>query len=121
MTLAAMLSLDRDALICDMAETYHLLDLRSLPVRLLATLAAGLRDDSRIRMKMLGLSYVSANLAIIQVRDILMQIFSKEEKPFLLTDVVLGDRKDVRNTGRFATPEDFEAAREKLIRGVNDG
>lgn len=121
MVLAAMLALDREALICDMAETYHLLDLHSIPVHLLATLASGLRDDSRIRMKMLGLSYVSANIAIIQVRDILTQVFSKEEDPLLLTDVVLGGRKEFQGAGRFATPGDFEAAREKLIRGVNNG
>ena len=44
-----MLAADRDALICDLAETYHVLDLTALPVPLLATLAAGLRGDSRIR------------------------------------------------------------------------
>ena len=49
-----MVSADEDALICDFAETYHLLDWRALPVRLAATLAAGLPEISRIRMKMAG-------------------------------------------------------------------
>lgn len=47
-----MLSTDRDALVCDLAETYHVLDMTALPVPLLATLAAGLRGDSRVRMRM---------------------------------------------------------------------
>lgn len=47
-----MLATDRDALVCDLAETYHVLDMTALPVPLLATLAAGLRGDSRVRMRM---------------------------------------------------------------------
>ena len=49
-----MLATDRDALTCDLAETYHVLDMTALPVPLLATLAAGLRGDSRIRLAMAG-------------------------------------------------------------------
>ena len=52
MALAKMISVDRNALICDMAETYHIYDLRGLPARTLATLAFGLRADSRIKMRL---------------------------------------------------------------------
>lgn len=50
-----MLATDRDALICDLAETYRVLDYRALPVELLATLAAGLRQDARIWQKIAAL------------------------------------------------------------------
>lgn len=43
-----MLSKYPDALTCDMAETYGIFDIKRVPARLLATLAAGLRDDSRV-------------------------------------------------------------------------
>lgn len=49
-----MLQCDRDALLCDFAETYHIYSFAELPVRTLAALASGLRDDSRIKMKMSG-------------------------------------------------------------------
>ena len=49
-----MIAADEDALICDLAETYHIYDYRAVPVRLLATLAAGLRPDSRICLSMTG-------------------------------------------------------------------
>lgn len=49
-----MINEDEDALICDFAETYQVLDYRSLPAVLAATLAFGLRDDSRIKMKLRG-------------------------------------------------------------------
>lgn len=42
-----MLRADRDALVCDLAETYGIFDYRSMPAQLVATLAAGLGDDSR--------------------------------------------------------------------------
>ena len=38
-----MLNAGEDELVCDFAETYHILDLRALPVPLAATLAWGLR------------------------------------------------------------------------------
>ena len=46
-----MILTDEDALICDFAETYHIYDYRSLPLGLAATLAVGLRADSRIMLK----------------------------------------------------------------------
>lgn len=52
MALAAMLSVDRDAVICDMAETYGILTMHTLPARLAATLAAGLHADSRIMLRL---------------------------------------------------------------------
>ena len=45
--LAAMAARDEDALVCDMAETYHIFDYRALPLFLAARLACGLREDSR--------------------------------------------------------------------------
>ena len=47
-----MIETDESALICDFAETYHIYDYRALPVSYAATLAYGLRSDSRIRLKL---------------------------------------------------------------------
>ena len=46
-----MMALDEDALICDFAETYHIYNIYGMPVQYIATLAIGLRDDSRIKSK----------------------------------------------------------------------
>lgn len=51
-----MILTDEDALICDMAETYGVFDLYSLPAPLAATLAVGLRDESRIKTKLLNMT-----------------------------------------------------------------
>lgn len=50
-----MMATDEDALICDFAETYHIYDYRQLKPSYAATLAAGLREDSRIRTILGGL------------------------------------------------------------------
>ena len=50
-----MLSNYPDELTCDMAETYGVFDIYRIPVRTLATLAVGLRDDSRVMMAKSGL------------------------------------------------------------------
>lgn len=49
-----MLSNYPDELVCDMAETYGVFDIYRLPVRTLATLAVGLRDNSRVMMAKSG-------------------------------------------------------------------
>ena len=114
-----MIKLDEDALICDLAETYHIYDYRSLPVKLVATLSAGLRDDSRIKLKATG-SPVSLDTVILAaVADNLSMIragFSKDgrAKPYLFTEAIRGETKP-KVTG-FKTAAEFEAAL-KRIRG----
>ena len=56
---------DEDALICDFAETYQIYDYRSLPLRLVATLAAGLRENSRVKSAGANASVTNTLLAII--------------------------------------------------------
>lgn len=38
-------------MICDLAETYHILNYKELSPNLVATLLIGLRDNSRVKMK----------------------------------------------------------------------
>lgn len=47
-----MISIDEDALICDLAETYQIYDYKQLPLNQVAVFAYGLRDDSRIKQMM---------------------------------------------------------------------
>ena len=47
-----MISIDEDALVCDVAETYQIYDYKQLPLTQVAVFAYGLRDDSRIKQIM---------------------------------------------------------------------
>lgn len=122
MTLAAMLSTDRDALICDMAETYHIYDMRALPVETLATLACGLRDDSRIKLKMSDVRYIPPFISLIYIHDILTQVFHDTDSDapvFRLADVMSGKTPDKAEPLGFDTPEEFEAERARYVRKNN--
>lgn len=109
-----MIRLDEDALICDLAETYHVFDYRSLPVKLVATLCSGLRDNSRIKMKASEMTVSSETflLAVIADRiELLRRMFSSDkEKPVLLTDALTVKK----HTQGFATGEELEKALAKI-------
>ena len=64
-----MIALDEDALFCDFAETYGIYDIYQFPVEYVAKLAFGLRDDSRIKMKALGLGVDLKSLLLAHIAD----------------------------------------------------
>lgn len=119
-----MLREGRDELICDMAETYHVFNMKTYPVRLIATLAAGLREESRIRKKMDGrkLSDTDSLLALIfdkvnwlcwtKTKD----AERRRNRPESLYAVLTGTEKKHETVESFETPEDFEARRREILK-----
>lgn len=128
MILAGMYAFDRDALVCDFAETYHVLDMWALPVPLLAVLASGLREDSRILMKMGGITYLPAYISAAKTADELaMLMYSLTEdaqkgrnRPELLSDFIVEKKKEPnkRNKG-YDSGEEFLAAWKRITKGVD--
>lgn len=127
MTLANMIATDENLLICDFAETYQIYDYRSLPVSLAAILAVGLREDSRIKMKMNGAKVPLDTCIFAMISDRLGQLtWSMSEdakhgrnKPKMLTSVLYGlEPKDaLSDVLTFDTPEAFESMKNKIIEG----
>ena len=127
MILASMINLSEDALICDLAETYHIFDYRSLPVKLVATLSAGLRDDSRSKMIMANIPVPPDTfiLAIIADRiELLRRSFSSKNKDAPVSLVELLCSKDAKKTNKgvasFRTSAEFEAARARIISSIGE-
>lgn len=121
MTLASMIELNEDALICDLAETYQIYDYRSLPVKLVATLSAGLREDSRIKMAAANMTARQETLLLAAIADRVEAFrysFSADaekgvNRPSSLVDAILGrEESKVSKSGvvRFNSAEEFEAA-----------
>jgi hypothetical protein len=109
-----MIELDEDALICDLAETYHIYDYRSLPVQLVATLSAGLRDDSRIKLRAADSPVDLETVMLAVIADNLSAIrtgLSKDnrQKPFSFVEAINGERKKKKVLG-FRTSAEFDAA-----------
>lgn len=119
-----MVAADEDALICDFAQTYHVLDFRALPVRLAATLAAGLPDTARVRMKMAGTG-VSSDLllqaSMVDCLNLLVWMQTRDgqknrRRPRSIVSVLTGEEQ--RNAIQaFESEEEFWAA----IRAADEG
>lgn len=124
-----MIATDEEALICDLAETYHIFDYRSLPLSRVAIFAVGLKGDSRIKMKMNGMKYPINTLLLASAVDRLSLLVWQKTKdakdginlPESILSSLLGVEES-RETEVFDTPEDFERRREEILKGgLTDG
>ena len=108
--LAGMIRDDEDSLICDFAETYHIYDYRSLPLRLVATLAAGLRDTSRIAMNTTEAKASTTNTILAIIADHLAAIriglFGEKELPSVVEALYQLD-KEKDDVMAFKTGDEF--------------
>lgn len=94
-----MINIDEDALICDLAETYHIYNYRLLPCKTVAAFSYGLRNDSRIKMKMSGLSVAPEQMllaAIVDSTKLLAWLWSEDggkgrNRPKSILAELLGD------------------------------
>lgn len=110
-----MVSRYEEELICDFAETYHIYDYRSLPARLAATLAAGLRADSRTKMKMTGMKIPTDTVLLAGIMDrVSIFIYSQSEdarkginKPKMILPALLGE-SDSEEYAAVDSSEEFD-------------
>ena len=119
-----MVAAGEGELICDFAETYHVLDFRRLPARLAATLAAGLPGEARIRMKLAGAKAPVSLLmqaAAVDRLSLLVWMQTKDgqnnrRRPKSITEILTGEQP--RETVQaFDSEEEFWAA----IRAADEG
>lgn len=123
-----MLRADRDAVICDLAETYGVMDYRALPVPLLAVLASGLRDNSRIKASLSGAKATRGEILLAAAVDRLSyMVWGMTEdarnginRPSSVLDAMLGNTGETRETVGFATAEEYENEWERIT-GVKHG
>lgn len=119
-----MIHTDRNAVICDLAETYGIYDMGSLPARTVAILASGLRENSRIKMKLTGAKTTNEIILLAQAVDRLSLLVWKDTKdgqhnrhrPESIAERILfGDPKKKTVGDAFDSVEEFEAARARLL------
>lgn len=117
-----MLNLDRDLLYCDLVETYGLYDMYSIGLYNLAVLACGLRDDSRIKIKMNKVKTNDTNLILAAILDRLsLLVYAQTEdakknrnRPKMLADTLIEHEDE--NQG-FNSGEDFSKRRKEILNG----
>lgn len=119
-----MIALDEGALICDFAETYQIYNYKALPVSLAATLAVGLRDDSRIKLKRNGQLVSNTDVLLSVVADRLGVVCSwitGEDVTEHFTDYVYVDKPEIkpkdREVDKFNSIAEYEAWHNKVTNG----
>ena len=121
-----MLATDGDALVCDLAEVYHIMDWRELPVHTVAALACGLPRDSRIKMQLSGAPASTTEIMQAAMIDRLSYLVwgqttdaqKGRNRPQMLVDLLTKQTGDQGgNQEAYNTPEAFEAARRRALEG----
>lgn len=119
-----MIHADEGLLICDLAETYNIYNYRALPLELVATLASGLHDNSRIKLKMASSKLDTQTMLMASILDhlsILLWTKTKDaqegrNKPKSILNELLGVEEEKENDLiTFDTMEEFEEIRRRII------
>lgn len=124
-----MIRLDEDALICDLAETYQIYDYGQLPLLKVAVFSCGLKEDSRIKMRMSGQSIPMETLLLAGLSDkisVLLWTKTKDgqkgrNRPLMILDAFNQNKTKQRETVVFNSGEDFEERRKELLRQATSG
>ncbi len=110
---------------CDLAETYHIHDYRQLPARRIAVFSLGLRDDSRIKMRLSGQAVSLDSMLQAAVHDklsLLVWMKTKDgaknvNRPKMVTESLMPQSKKENKNVSFNSGEDFEKTRQRLLKG----
>lgn len=111
-----MMALDEDALICDFAEFYHIYNIYEYPPLYIATLAIGLRDNSRIKLKLLGLRVDLEMLLLAHIVDnTAINVYAKTKdaksginKPTSFVELLTKKKETKEKAREFNSGADFD-------------
>ena len=119
-----MIKFDEDSLMCDLAETYHIYDYKQLPIKKVAVFSFGLRDDSRIKLKLANQKVSNEVLMLAAINDQLsianwMQTkdaSKSRNKPDSILNRLIGVSDREKQEMVFESGKEFENARQQLMR-----
>ncbi len=124
-----MIAKDEEALICDLAETYHIYDYKKLPLTQVAIFAIGLKDSSRIKMKMSDQLVPMETLLLAGILDRLSVLLWRQTKdgqkgrnmPTMVLDTLTVRKSKDNDVIVFSSGEDYEKTRNKILKNIQTG
>lgn len=119
-----MVAADEDALRCDFAQTYHILDYRRLPLRTAAVFAWGLGEDSRVKRALAGARMDAQTALLARIFDgVMLLVWMQTEdghrgrnRPRSLFDYMAGGEENEKPRG-YASAADFRSAWQEITAG----
>ncbi len=117
-----MIAMHPDDLTCDFAETYHVFNLRELSPTTAAVLANGLREDSRVKMKLSKQNATLETLILATIADrVGLQLWAgskdarhNRNRPESIVELLQGQEDKAKT---FRTAAEFDAAFNNLVGG----
>lgn len=121
--LAGLMRSSETAVVCDLAEYYHILNWRAVPLRTLAMLVAGLREDSRTMMLVTGQKVrLDSALLAASVDRLSMLLWAKSKdgqknrkRPESILKQLTDDKTPESDCIGFDTGEEFMEARRRIM------
>lgn len=125
MVMATMIATDEDSLICDLAQYYHVFDYRSMTVESVATLSAGLPEDSRIMRKMSNQNISKTELVLAAIYDdfnyFLYSLTPDGKKgigkPVSIVEKWMNINDDEQQIMAFDSVNSYEKAKQRILGG----
>lgn len=115
-----MIKIDENALICDLAEIYKIYDYKEIAPAKVAIFAIGLRDNSRIKMKLGNLKYDFKTLLIAKLVDgVNLLVWSKTSdaqkglnRPLSIMSQLYQEEREV---SAFKSGKEFELEKSRIL------
>lgn len=129
MCLARGINLDEDSIICDFAETYHILNYKDLKPVLVGVLFNGLSENSRIKKKMLDSKADIETILLAKMVDLLATLVwlntedarnNINRPPSILKTILQIEENSGNENIVFNSGEEFEKRREMILRKINN-
>lgn len=114
-----MIAIDEQALICDLAEVYGIFDYKKYPVNLIGTLAYGLRENSRIKLKLCDQPVNNDTLLLAHIADrlgALITSYSYKKLHSFVENLCGKDKEEKKRVKGYETSEGFEEELRKIRR-----
>ena len=124
-----MIKLDEDALICDLAEVYHIFDYKQLPAYRVAVFSLGLSDSSRIKMKLANQTVSFETMLLAGIFDKVSLLFwsktkdseSNKNRPSSVVEMLNGKQSNTKEVVSFTSGKEFEAERQRILDRAKGG
>lgn len=119
-----MMADHESAIVCDLAQFYHIYNLEDFEVGYIATLVCGLPSESRVMRELSGMKFSLDTMLNAITADYISDLIYVEikkstkkavQRPKSLLEIIRDGTEDTAKQQTFNSVEEFEEARRRII------